>query len=222
MSDTDLIASALRDLAAQAVTVPPAADDVWRAGQRRRRRNVMAISAAAPGAAAVAVVLAFTLGGGGAPAGHGGSVGGATGTTGHLALSTPIQFKQVARVGRPSCPATVNPMSGRAAGRPECIRFTGTGMTITRLQSARVQRGPGGHQYQIDIRLTSADARRFATLTRTLAGQHSPRNRLAIVTNGYVLADPVVTAAITTGQAAIPGFATQPQAMFFMDTLIGG
>ena len=113
-------------------------------------------------------------------------------------------------------------MSGRAAGRPECIRFTGTGMTITRLQSARVQRGPGGHQYQIDISMTPADARRFATLTRELAGQHSPRNRLAIVTNGYVLADPVVMAAITTGQAAIPGFPTRPQAMFFLATLIGG
>ena len=60
-------------------------------------------------------------------------------------------------------------------------------MTITRLESARVQRAPGSHQYQIDIRLTPADARRFATLTRELAGQHSPRNQLAIVTNGYVL-----------------------------------
>ena len=103
-----------------------------------------------------------------------------------------------------------------------CIRFTGTGMTITRLESAHVQRGPQGHQYQIDIRLTPADARRFATLTRELAGQHSPRNQLAIVTNGYVLADPVVIAAITAGQAAIPGFATRPQAEFFLATLTGG
>ena len=228
MSDTDeLIGGALRDLAEQAVTVPPAADALWRAGQRRRRRNVMAISVTAPGAAAMAAVLAFTLGGGPSPAGHGGSVGGATGTTGSLVLSTPIQFEQVARAGRTPCPATVNPMTGRVTtgrvnGRPECIRFTGTGMTITRLQSARVQRGPGGHEYQIDVRLTSADARRFATLTGELAGQHSPRNRLAIVTNGQILADSVVMAAITAGQAAIPGFATQPQAMFFLDTLING
>jgi preprotein translocase subunit SecD len=113
-------------------------------------------------------------------------------------------------------------MMGRVNGGPECIRFTGTGMTVTRLQSARVQRAPGGHKYQIDIRLTSADARRFATLTRELAGQPSPRNRLAIVTNGYVLADPVVLAAITTGQAAITGFASQPQALFSLDTMIDG
>ena len=93
--------------------------------------------------------------------------------------------------------------------------------TDTRLESARVQRGPGGHQYQIDIRLTPADARRFATLTGELAGQHSPRNQLAIVTNGHVLADQVVMTAITAGQAAIPGFASWPQAEFFLHTLIG-
>src|SRR5262249_12333311 len=83
----ELIGGALRDLPDQAVTGPPAADAIWRAEQRRRRRTVMAISATAPGAAAAAAVLAFTLGGGGAPAGHGGSVGRATG---RLALSTPI------------------------------------------------------------------------------------------------------------------------------------
>lgn len=224
MTDTDLIADALRDLAAQAVTVPPAAGPLWRAGQRRRRRNVMAISATAPGAAAVAAMLAVTLGGGSPSAGHGGNVGGATGATGPapMLLSTPIRFEQVARADRPPCRGTVSPIMGRVNGRPECIRFTGTGMTITRLESVRIERGAGSHRYQIDIRLTPADARRFAALTRKLAGQHSPRNRLAIVTNWSVLADPVVMAAITTGQAAIPGFATKPQATFFLDTLIGG
>jgi hypothetical protein len=224
MSRTDeLIAGALRDLAAQAEPAAPAADAIWRAGQRRRRRNVMAISATAPVAAAVAVVLAFTLGsGGGTPAGHGGSVGGATGTTGPLAASTPIQFKQVAQVSKPPCTAGAKPVPRSGGGTSACIRFTGTGMTITRVESARVQRGPQGHQYQIDMRLTPADARRFATLTRELTGQHSPRNRLAIVTNGYVLADPVVLAANTTGQAAIPGFPSRPQAEFSMATLLGG
>ena len=222
MSDTDLIGGALRDLAAQAVTVPPATDAIWRAGQRRRRRNVVAISATAPGAAVVAVVLAFTLGGGPAPAGHGGSVGGATGATGSLVLSTPIQFKQVAQVSKPPCTAGAKPVPGSGGAPSACIRFTGTGMAITRLESARVQHSPGSHQYQIDIRMTPADARRFGTLTREVAGQHSPRNQLAIVTNGYVLADPVVMAAITAGQAAIPGFPTRPQAEFFLATLIGG
>lgn len=224
MSDTEeLIGGALRDLAAQAVTVPPAPDAIWRAGQRRRR-NVLAISVTAPGVAAVAAVLAFTLGGGPTPAGHGGSVGGATGATGPVVLSTPIQFKQVARVSMPPCTAGAKPVPGIGGGTsPTCIRFTGTGIAITRLESARVLRGPGRHQYQIGIRLTPADARRFARLTRVLVGQHSPRNQLAVVTNGHVLSDPVVMSAITGGQAAISAnFTSQPQAMFFLDTLING
>jgi hypothetical protein len=223
VSDPDeLIGGALRDLAAQAVTVPPAADALWRAGQRRRRRNVVAISATAPGAAAVAVVLAFTLGGGqGTPSGHAGSLGGATGATGHVVLSTPMQFKQVAQVSEGPCTAGAKPVPG--SGTPSaCVRFTRTGMTITRLESASVQRVPRSHQYQIDIRLTPADARRFATLTRELARQPIPRNQLAIVTNGYVLADPTVMGAITAGQAAIPGFVSKPQAQFFLATLTGG
>lgn len=60
MSDTDeLIADALHDLAAQAAPVPPAADALWRAGQRRRRLSVLATSAAA-GAIVGALVVALT------------------------------------------------------------------------------------------------------------------------------------------------------------------
>jgi SecD-like export protein len=223
VSNTDeLIGGALRDLAEQAVTVPPTADALWRAGQRRRRRNVVAISTA-PGAAAVAVVLAFTLGGGqGTPSGHGGSLGGATGAMGSLSLSTPIQFKQVARVSTRPCTAGAKPVPGSGGTPSACIRFTGTGMAITRLESASVQRVPQSHQYQIEIRMTPADARRFATLTREVARQPSPRNQLAVVTNGYVLSDPVVMSAITVGQAAIAGFASKPQAQFVLATLTGG
>jgi hypothetical protein len=222
VSDTDLIAGALRDLAAQAVTVPPATNAIWRAGQRRRRRNAVAISATAAGAAAVAAVLAFTLGGSrGVPSGHGGSLGAATGATGRVALWTPIQLEQVARVSIPPCTAHAKPVPGSGGAPSTCIRFTGTGMTITRFESARIQRDPQGHQYQIDIRLTPADARRFATLTRKVARQLSPRNQLAVLTNGQVLTDPVVMSAITTGQAAIGSFVSRPQAEFVLHTLIG-
>jgi preprotein translocase subunit SecD len=224
VSDTDeLIGGALRDLAAQAVTVPPTADALWRAGQRRRRRNVVAIAATAPGAAAVAVVLAFTLGGGqGTPSGHRGSLGGATGATGSLVLSTPIQFKQVAQVSKRPCTAGAKPVNGSDGTPYACIRFTGAGMAVTRLESARVQRDPQGHQYQIVIRMTPADARRFASLTREVARQLSPRNQLAVVTNGYVLSDPVVQSAITAGQAAIAGYASRPAAEFALATYTRG
>jgi hypothetical protein len=219
VSDTDeLIAGALRDLAAQAVTVPPAADALWQAGQRRRRLSAVATSAAAA-VVAVAVGLTLTLGGSGA--GHRG--GPREPAAPPMGLSTPILFKQVARVGKPPCPASVNPATGRATGPPLCIRFTGTEMAVTRIESARVQQGSRG-RYQLEIRLTPADARRFATLTRELAGQHSPRNRLAIVLNGHVLTDQLVLTAVTSGRAAIPvpGFPSKPQAQFFLATLVGG
>src|SRR5262249_30085268 len=63
VSDTDeLIADALHDLAAQAVAAPPAADALWRAGQRRRRLSMLVTSAAA-GAIVGALVVALTVGG---------------------------------------------------------------------------------------------------------------------------------------------------------------
>lgn len=221
MRDTDeLITDALRDLAAQAVTRRPATDDIWRAGRRRRRRGVVA--AAAAGGAAVAVVLALAVGGSPAgSAGHGDGPGGAMGAAATVALRTRIMFEQVAGSSRPPCAADADPMPGSAGAAASCLRFTGTGMTITRFESAHVQRNRLG-QYQLDIRLTHPDARRFATLTRELAGLHSPRNRLAIVTNGHVLADPVVLAPVATGQAAIPGFPSKPQAEFLLATLTGG
>ena len=150
-----------------------------------------------------------------------GALAGATGATGRVALWTPIQFKQVAQVSKPPCTAGAKPVPGGGRAPSACIRFTSTGMT-TRLDSARVQRAPRGHHYQIDIRLTPADARRFAALTGELAGLSNPRCQLAIVVNGHVLADPAVLTAITSGQAAIPGFPSLPQAEFFLHTLIGG
>ncbi len=221
MSDTDLIADALRDLAAQADPVIPAADTLWRAGQRRRQRGVMAAAAVAAGAAAVATVLALTVGAGpgtvvaSSPRG----AGGARGATAPVALSTPILFEQVARTSPPPCAAGVNSMPGIGRARRVCLRFTGTGMTVHRVRSARVQRSASG-QYQLDFSLAPADARRYAALTRELAAQPSPRCQLAIILNGHVLAHPPVLAAVTTGQAVIPGFPTRPQAEFFLATLL--
>ena len=219
MSDTDeLIAGALRDLAEQAVTPPPAADALWRAGRCRRRLGAVATSAAA---AVIALAVGLTVAVGGSGAGHRGVP--REPAAAPIGLSIPIVFRQVAAVGRPPCPTSVNPATGRASGPPDCIRYTGTEMAITRIESVRVRQGSPG-RYQMDIRMTPADARRFATLTRALAGLHSPRNRLAIVLNGDVLADRVVLTAITSGQVEIPppGFPSKPQAEFFMATLIGG
>jgi hypothetical protein len=218
VSDTDVIADALRDLAEQAVTAPPAADALWRAGRRRRRLGAVATSAAA---AVIALAVGLTVAVGGSGAGH--SAASREHAATPMGLSIPILFRQVAGVGRPPCPTSVNPATGRASGPPACIRYTGTEMAITRVESVRVRQGALG-RYQLNIRMTPADARRFATLTRELAGLHSPRNRLAIVLNGDVLADPVVLTASTSGQVAVPvpGFRSRPQAEFFLATLIGG
>jgi len=223
VSETDqLIAGALRKFAAQADPVTPAADTLWRAGQRRRRRGVMAAAAAA-GGAVVATVLALTLtmGGGSRTVGTSaqGGTGGAPGAAASVALSTPILFEQVARTSPPPCAAGVNSMPGIGRARRVCLRFTGTGMTVHRVRSARVQRSASG-QYQLDFSLAPADARRYAALTRELAAQPSPRCQLAIILNGHVLAHPQVLAAVTTGQAVIPGFPTRPQAEFFLATLL--
>jgi len=174
VSDTDeLIGGALRDLAEQAVTVRPAADALWRAGQRRRRRNVMAISATAPGAAAVAAVLAFTLGGGGAPAGHGGSIGGASDATGRVVLSTPIQFEQVAQVSKPPCTAGAAGYSGRPQ---RCRQAPADGGRLPSDQLvARVRRPTTRAADRLRLALSGQSG--CAKRTRPAAGTRSPRSR---------------------------------------------
>jgi hypothetical protein len=189
------------------------------AGQRRRRRTAIATSAAIAGAAAVAVVALTVAGGPGA--GHDGSHGGALGAARTVALQAPVTFGQVAGTSAPPCRAGADLMPHTAGTAASCFRFTGTGMTITRVESVRVQRNPLG-RYQLEFRLAPADARLFAALTRRLAGLHSPRNQLAIVVNGRVLADLTVRRAITAGQAVMPGLPTKPQAEFLLATLLGG
>jgi SecD-like export protein len=218
MSATDeVLGGALRDLADQARTVRPAADVLWRAGRRRRHRGRLAASAVAM-AGAAGVALALTVGGG--QAGHGGNPGEAIGAPAPLTPSTPIRFEQVARSSGPPCLDGALPVPVRTgATAVRCLRFTGTGMTVTRVESARVRRNVAG-QYELDIRMTPADARRFATLTGELAGLPGPRNRLAVVLNGHVMEAPVVQAVVRSGQAEIVSFVNKPQAQFFMATLL--
>jgi preprotein translocase subunit SecD len=84
-------------------------------------------------------------------------------------------------------------------------------MTITDVRSARVQRSTAGG-YELNIRLTSADSRVFAALTRELAGLRSPHNQFAIIADGRVVALPTVDAPITAGRVLVLGFASRAQA----------
>jgi preprotein translocase subunit SecD len=91
-----------------------------------------------------------------------------------------------------------------------CVFLTGSGMTVTTVQSVRVVQLNTG--YGLEVVLTPADTGKFAALTRQLAGLPSPRDQLAIFIDGRVIADSAVQGPITGGTAQIPGFATRAQA----------
>ena len=212
MNESDaLIADALRDLAEQAAAPPRMADAAWLAGQRRRRLSVVATSAAAAsGAIAIAVVLSLALTGGpGSPRHEAGGSAHGPSAAGRVSLRSPIQFEQVASIRDKPCSAGADrmPETNPAA----CVHLTGTGMTITDVKSARVQRSTAGG-YELDIRLTSADSRVFAALTRELAGLRSPHNQFAIIADGRVLAKPTVEMPMTAGLVLVEGFTSRAQA----------
>lgn len=215
MSDTDeLIADALHDLAAQAVPAPPAADALWRAGQRRRRLSVLATSAAA-GVIVGALVVALSVGGLG-PGHRGGPA--APAPAAPVWLRAPLVFAQVAAASRPPC--GVHSAKVLAPNPPACLRLGGFRMTVTRIESARVQQFHGDDL--LAIRLTPADSRRFATLTRKLARTPSPHNVLATVIGGQIVDHPVVIRAVTTRWIRFTGFPNRAAAEFALRRLLAG
>ena len=215
----ELIADALREIADQAAAPRPMTDAAWRAGHRQQRLGVIATSAAVAAAAitiAVAVSLGTATGPGpastgpvSAPGHGGGSISANAGTSAPVRLHTPIQFEQVAWTSDKRCAAGAGEMPGTAPA--SCVHLTGTGMTITSVESARVQQAPAGG-YQLTMRLSPADSRVFAALTRELAGLRSPRNQFAVIAGGRVLAMAVVEAPMTLGQVAVVGFTSRAQA----------
>jgi hypothetical protein len=215
VSDTDeLIADALHDLAAQAVPAPPAADALWRAGQRRRRLSVLATSASA-GAIAGALVVALTVAGLGP--GHRGDPA-ASVPAAPVWLRAPLVFAQVAAASRPPC--AVHSAKVLAPNPPACLRLGGFRMTVTSIESARVHRFHGDDL--LEIRLTPADSRRFATLTRKLARMPSPHNVLATVIGGQIVDHPVVIRAVTTRWVGFTGFPNRAAAEFALRSLLAG
>jgi hypothetical protein len=215
VSDTDeLITDALHDLAAQAVPAPQAADALWRAGQRRRRFSVLAASAAA-GVIVGALVVAFTVGGLGL--GHGGGPA-APAPAAPVWLRSPLVFAQVAVTSRPPCP--VHSAKVLASNPPACLRLGGFRMTVTRIESARVQQFHGDDL--LAIRFTPADSRRFATLTRELARLPSPHNELATVIGGRIVDHPVVISAVRTRWVQFTGFPNRAAVEFALRSLLAG
>jgi preprotein translocase subunit SecD len=210
----EMIADALREIAAQARAPRPMADAAWRAG-RRRRLAALTASAVAGAAAIVAAVL-LPLAAHGQPPSRPPSLQGPT----PVSLRSPIQFRQVAAISNASCPAGSGGLPGTLpdSAAPACVYLTGTGMTVTVLQSAQViPSGSGG--YLLEIGFTRPETGPFAALTLRLSGLPSPRDQLAVIIHGRVIADPAVQSTITGGTAQIAGFATRAQAESLLSSL---
>jgi hypothetical protein len=210
----EMIADALREIAAQARAPRPMADAAWRAG-RRRRLAALTASAVAGAAAIVAAVL-LPLAAHGQPPSRPPSQQGPT----PVGLRSPIQFRQVAAISNASCPAGSGGLPGTLpdSAAPACFYLTGTGMTVTVLQSAQVIPSGTG-SYLLEIGFTPAQTGPFAALTRKLPGLPSPRDQLAVIIHGRVIADPAVQSTITGGTAQIAGFATRAQAESLLSSL---
>jgi hypothetical protein len=209
----EMIADALREIADQAGAPRAMADAAWRAG--RRRLAALTTSAVAGAAVIVAAVL-LPLAAHGQPPSRPPSQQGPT----PIILRSPIQFRQVAAISNASCPAGSGGLPGTLpdSAAPACFYLTGTGMTVTVLQSAQVIPSGTG-SYLLEIGFTPAQTGPFAALTRKLPGLPSPRDQLAVIIHGRVIADPAVQSTITGGTAQIAGFATRAQAESLLSSL---
>ena len=210
----EMIADALREIAAQAGAPRAMADAAWRAGRRRRLAALTASVVA--GAAVIVAAVLLPLAAVGGPA-HGEPP---LRPAAPISLRSPIQFRQVAAISNASCPAGSRGLPGSLpdSAAPACFYLTGTGMTVTAVQSAQVvPSGTGG--YLLQIGFTRAQAGPLAALTRTLSGLPSPRDQVAIIIDGRVIDHPAVQGPITNGKAQISGLATRAQAESLLASL---
>lgn len=204
----EMIADALREMAAQAGAPRPMADAAWRAG-RRRRLAALTASALAGAAAIVAAVLLPLAAYGGPAHEKPPSRPASQQSPAPIRLRSPIQFRQVAAISNTSCPAGSGGLPD--SGAPACVFLTGTGMTVSVLLSAQV--APAGNgSYLLEIDLTPAQTGTFAVLTQKLWDLSSPRDQLAVIIDGRVIDHPAVQGPVTCGTAEIAGFATRAQA----------
>jgi hypothetical protein len=220
VSGTDrLIADALRELEEQAAAPRQTAAAAWRAGRRRRlaATAASAVGAAAAVAAAVLLLLPLATGGGPVRPGHAGPGVPAVAPAAPISLRSPIEFRQVATIGSAPCAARSNALPG--GNPPACFHLTGTGMTLTRIESEQVAKV--GSAYTLSFILSPADMGLFTALTGKLVGLPSPRDQLAIIIGGRVVAHPAVAAEVH-GDVEIAGLASHAQAEQLLQSLRGG
>jgi len=124
----------------------------------------------------------------------------------------------VATIGSAPCPAGSNALPGD--NPPACFHLTSVGMTLTRVESEQVAK-VGPTHYMLSFVLTPADMGPFTALTGKLVGLPSPRDQLAIIIGGRVVAHPAVAAAVH-GEVEIAGIASRAQAEQLLQSLRGG
>jgi hypothetical protein len=220
VSGTDrLIADALREFAEQAAAPRQTAAAAWRAGRRRRlaATAASAVGAAAAVAAAAVLLLPLATGGGPVPPRHAGPGVPAAAPAVPISLRSPIEFRQVATIGSAPCAARSNTLPG--GNPPACFHLTGAGMTLTRVESEQVAKV--GSAYTLSFILSPADMGQFTALTGKLVGLPSPRDQLAIIIGGRVVAHPAVAATVR-GEVEISGFTSRAQAEQLLQSLRGG
>jgi hypothetical protein len=204
----EIIAGALREIADEAVAPPRLADAAWLAGRRRRRARVVTASAAGL-AAAIAMVVLLTLAVTGGSAQSGPAMAQVP-----VRLSQAVQLRQVARISPGRCPARSRGLSD--LHRLSCVHLAKAGMTIRQGIAGWLDLGSAPGSYVVTIQLTHADRSRFAALTRELFRLPRPRNQLAVIISGHLIAAPTIETPITHGFAQVAGFTTRAQAERFI------
>ncbi len=127
-------------------------------------------------------------------------------TWGPRRLGVPIELRPV--LTEDATGPCASPSADRldAPGGSGCLTLGPARMTIRALTSLGIGTATTSQgvldptQETIDLTLTDADARDFATLTAGMLGQ-----RLAVVVDGAVLTAPTIAGVIESGQLQIPG-----------------
>jgi hypothetical protein len=123
----------------------------------------------------------------------------------------------VATIGSAPCAARSNALPGD--NPPACFHLTGVGMTLTRVESEQVAKV--GSYYALSFILSPADMGPLTALTGKLVGLPSPRDQLAIIIGGRVVAHPAVAVAVH-GEVEISGLASRAQAEQLLQSLRSG
>lgn len=217
-SPDELIAEALRGIEEQAAAPRPMADAAWRAG-RRRRLAVLTTSAAGVAVAVAAVAVLLPLAAADSPPPPRQHVFDVAPTV-PVRHQPPIQFRQVTALSKRPCPPGSHGLPGSSGSG--CFHLSGLGTAITRFRSAQVtdvSSLPSKGHYVLVIQLKPANAGSFYALTRKLVGLPSPRDELALIVGGHVIAHPVVGSPIAGGQLEITGLGSRAHAEHVLQLL---